>query len=164
MVKKSTVVRAALLAFFEDLGVVRKNPETLQRCTNRFATDKMLYDTMRKILPGAKVSLLKRDSNRATTLTAPLTPGTLRCLGDLMSGSAVLKERFAHLEEYGCVPNRRASDSKAVILRAALCYFLLRINDLSRHPELYQRAMTVSNSEKVLCRIRDGISGRPRKG
>lgn len=161
--KKGTVVRAALLAFFDDPGVVKKNPDVLQRCTNRFAADRMLYDIMRKILPGAKVPAFKRCPGRATTLTTPLTPGTLKCLGELMSESEVLKERFAYLEEYGCVSSLRASDSKAVILRAALCYFLLRIDDLSKHPELYQRAVTVSNSEKVLCRIRDRTAGGSRR-
>lgn len=162
-VRRNTVCRAALIAFLEDLAVIRKNPETLQRCTNRFSTDKMLHDIMRKILPGSRISLLGREANRCTTISFYLTPKSFACIGDIISRSTAIKDGFVRLEEYGCVPSRGASNVTSIILRAALCYFLLRIDDMYKRPELYQRALTLDNSERVLCRIRDRTAGGSRR-
>lgn len=162
-VGRSTVCRAALIAFLEDPGVVRRNPEILRRCTNRFSTDKMLHDIMREILPGSKVSLLNREANRITTISFYLTPESVAHVGGIISESSAISNGFARLEEYGCVPSRGAPNIKSIILRAAVCYFLLRTDYLSRHPELYHRAMTVSNSERVLRGIRDKTAGGSRR-
>ncbi len=67
-VKKNILIRCAVILFFEDISRFRKNPKTLQRCANRFSTDKLLAEIYSEILPHTKLVLKDKKDNKITTL------------------------------------------------------------------------------------------------
>lgn len=124
----------------------------LQRCTNRVSTDKLLAEIIRKLVPKTKIVLKDRKDNKITTLSTQVTPQSLKTIDKIIS-SQVIQKVFKSLEEQGTISNQKTSNVKSIIIRVALCYFLSNLNDLQKNPLLYQRALTLKSSERILQKI-----------
>jgi len=151
-VKKNTLIRCAVILFFEDISIFRKNPKILQRCVNRFSTDKLLSEICREILPHVKLALKDKKDNRMTTFSTQITPESLKIINNIIS-SPVVESIFEELEEDGLIINKNNTTLKSIIIRASVCYLLYRLSDLKKNPLLYQRSITLQSSENILRKI-----------
>jgi len=151
-VKKSILIRCAVILFFEDISRFRKNPKILQRCANHFSTDKLLTEICREILPHTKLVPKDKKDNKITTFSTQLTPESLKIINSII-GSSIIESIFEELEEDGLILNKNINTLKSIIVRAAVCYLLYRLDDLKKNPSLYQIVVTLQSSENILKKI-----------
>ena len=152
LVKKNTLIRCAVIFFFENLAVFRKNSTILHRCTNRISTDKLLNEISQSIIPRVKIELKRKKDNKMTTISTQVTPQSLKTIGMIICSPAI-QSFFEKLGEDGFIIRQNTCTIKSVLIRAAICYFLENLDDLEKNISLYQRAVTLKSSEKVLQKI-----------
>lgn len=125
----------------------------MQRSNNRVSTDKLLAEICLDTLPKTKIPLKSRLDNRHTSISTQVTAESLKIIDAIISSSKILKNLFQNLEEQGAIPNKKLSNVKSIVIRAALCYFLKQLDNLQKNPQLYQRAVTLQSSENILKKI-----------
>ncbi len=141
-----------MILLFEDLSVLKKNSQILQRCVNTKSTERLLVEILKEIIPGVKLTLKDRKDNKITTISTQFTPESLKIIDKIIS-SAKIRDIFENLEVDGFIYNRKMSNVKSILIRASLCYRLYKLNDLQKNPSTYQRVRTLQSSENLLKKI-----------
>ena len=141
-----------MILLFEDLSVLKKNSQILQRCVNTKSTERLLAEILKEIIPRVKLTLKDRKDNKITTISTQFTPESLKIIDKIIS-STKIRDIFENLEVDGFIYNRKMSNVKSILIRASLCYRLYKLNDLQKNPSTYQRVRTLQSSENLLKKI-----------
>ncbi len=141
-----------MILLFEDLSVLKKNSQILQRCVNTKSTERLLAEILKEIIPRVKLTLKDRKDNKITTISTQFTPESLKIIDKIIS-STKIRDIFENLEVDGFIYNRKMSNVKSILIRASLCYRLYKLKDLQKNPSTYQRVRTLQSSENLLKKI-----------
>ncbi len=141
-----------MILLFEDLSVLKKNSQILQRCVNTKSTERLLVEILKEIIPRTKLTLKDKKDNKITTISTQFTPESLKIIDKIIS-STKIRDIFENLEVDGFIYNRKMSNVKSILIRASLCYRLYKLNDLQKNPSTYQRVRTLQSSENLLKKI-----------
>ncbi len=147
---KCTLIRCAIALFLEELPRLQEI-EILRRCGNRISTDKLLAEIYRDLVPDHKHKINRR-SKHMTSISTGLTPSAIHIVNKIVA-SDLVQRIFQGLEEDGYIPNSKVTTIRSIVIRAAVCYFLIKIDQLEQSPQNYQRVANEKAAEITLDHI-----------
>lgn len=125
--------------------------DILRRTNNRISTDKLLAEIFTSYFPKTKLNLKHKNENEKTSFSIQFTPKSIKIINDIMASDIFKTNR--PFQENIFLYQQKEINVKAHVIRATTCNILNRLDYLKENPHIYQRAIRLDSSEKILEKI-----------
>jgi hypothetical protein len=154
LIKKSIIIRAAIIYLLENLYLLQDNPLLLQRVfSNTFFT----YTLSQIELKISKISTTSeleiKPSDRIISLSTQIHKESHELINEIITKSKIIQE----LEKLGY------PIAKGTIIKAATAYILENLDIFEKRPEIIYRVLSLSGTHHILEKVHSLVLGGSKK-